>query len=44
MVYPFISLVGVVGGTLGMFVGMSFMGIVELLVSVSVKLQPTTDK
>ena len=38
-VFPFISLIGVVGGTLGMFVGISFMGIAELLITAfSVKL------
>ena len=41
--YPlvsFISLVGIVGGTLGMFVGVSFMGIAEALVSIfSLKMQ-----
>ena len=43
-VFPFISLVGVIGGTLGMFVGISFMGIAELVMStVSVKLHPTMD-
>ena len=43
-VFPFISLVGVVGGTLGMFVGMSFMGIAEQLISaVSVKIHSSTD-
>ena len=40
--YPlitFISVVGTVGGTLGMFVGISFMGIAEVLVSFLMKIR-----